>query len=259
MPDAAAARRAFELLGNIYKDLSLVSDTLSCILGVPLCVPSCGRCCQQPVLVTDIAAQYIVLNMRTLPPERQSNIRRRLERWLLYEIPGVRPKFSNDGQIDEEKLRSREYDLVSRTWCPFMQEDKRCSIYPWRDTTCRAWGVTRPAAAFCQRLLAKEETGLNRSYVTTENPTVQGIQHQISMLRGLLEDFIPEALTKGWIPYMVFRSLDAKKFEEIKNGIQEAKVTQYSGGVMLGLLTKEQVDKCCEPDPQFLEHSMKIE
>jgi Fe-S-cluster containining protein len=264
MPDAAAARRAFELLEGIYKDLSLVSDTLSCILGGPLCAAACGRCCQQPILITDIAAQYIVLNMRTLPPERQLDIKNRLEQWLLFDIPGVRPKFSNDGRPDEEALRNHEYDLVSRLWCPFMEEDKRCSIYPWRDITCRAWGVTRPAAAFCQRPLGKDETGMNRNYVTCDNHTVQGVQHQIAMLRGLLEDFMPGALTKGWVPFMVFRLLDGKRLDQIKGKIQEAKVAAYAKPVnppviTLGILTKEQADAVCEFDPNFLEQSIKIE
>lgn len=256
MNTATVARKAFDIIGGIHKDLDHVAEVLSCNAGGSLCMPGCGHCCQQSILVTDIAAQYIVGNIKTLPTGRRSVITDRLERWLKFEVPGVRLKFGN-GNGDEAKIRSREYDLVSRVYCSFLDDNQICLVYPWRDILCRAWGVTRPAtAAICPRPLLDGEKDTSRTFATTDAVEVQGILMQLSMLRGLLQDHLPEALYQGWLPYLVFRALAPERWAQIQGQVQEEKKTKYTGEVHW-LVTREEVDLLCGPEPDFLAHTVK--
>ncbi len=236
MNDAA---RAFNLLESMAKDLDYLGVILSHHLGGPICISSCGICCQQSFIAPEISAQYIAFNIKTLPLKKREMIESRLEKWLLYEVPGVRLKFSEDGQ-KEEADRQTEYEAIATLWCPFLDPEKMCLIYPWRDLNCRAWGVTRPMSAICQRLVYEGETINTRQHVGPSNPLVKGVLWQVEELRQLCLANMPEALRKGWLPTMVYRLLKPEGWRRIAREVQESKAARYEIK-QLWLITREDI------------------
>lgn len=258
MLDSQIGQRAFDILEAIHKDLDYLEATLSFHLGGPICVPNCGRCCMQSFLVPEISAQYIASRIKSLPAQRQEVIVGRLERWLLYELPGVRFNFSDNGDGENEQaVRQSEYTDTSRLWCPFLNEDKRCLIHPWRDVTCRAWGVTRPMSSICLRPVYEGETEEARHYIGSGNKLVEEVQFQTALLKGFLGDYLPTALRKGWLPTIVYRLLRPKQWDTISAKVQETKIAKYDGSLNW-LLTKEDVDQRAIKEDSFLEKSIKI-
>jgi Fe-S-cluster containining protein len=241
---AVVVGRAFSLLNSIHKDLDYAETTLSYLLGGPVCVEQCGgQCCHQSLVITEISAQYMAANIKSvLPAERQGFITDRLRKWLLFNVPGVRLNFSNDTNDIETRLRQNEYEITGKLWCPLVDETGKCLIYPWRDVTCRAWGITRPPGGKCPRPAYPSETEQLRNYIGSGDPIVKEIGYQTAALKGLLREYLPQQLRKGWLPTLLYRILCPVEWLAIENMVQEIKIAQYEGVELLWILTKEEVD-----------------
>lgn len=235
------ALQAFKLIESVDKDLDYLGVILSHHLGGPVCISNCGDCCHQSFIVPEISAQYIAYNIKTQPGKNRGMIEERLEKWLRYKVPGVRLNFSDDG-TQEATTRQAEYEALAMLSCPFLDDNKRCLIYPWRDFNCRAWGVTRPMAAVCRRPVYEGETPEVRHYVGPENPLVKEILGQIKELEKLLAEHIPDALRTGWLPTVVYRLLKPEGWRKLAPEVQESKAARYEVK-HLWLITKDDADK----------------
>lgn len=257
MEKEKALAQSFNILVSIHKDLDYLGETLAFLRGSPVCIAGCGECCRQSFHVTAISAKFIAYNASQLPPARQEDILQRLEKWLLYDVPGVRLKFSQDGQKELDQ-RYQESDEVWRLWCPLLDEQSRCLVHLWRDVTCRAWGVSRPMARHCKRPLGEGETMAAVQYVGADNPIVEEIEQKTKELQEVLGKNAPEFLTKGWLPYLLYVLLAPRsRSDKIKNRIQEIKSSPASSSIPW-ILTKEDSDKFALHDDRMLERAVKV-
>ncbi len=247
-------QQAIGLLEQIHKDLDYLEVNLSYLLGGSLCASGCGTCCMQSFVIPGISAQYMAIQIEKQSDAKQKLITERLERWLLYELPGVRFKFSVDGQA-EINMRDQEYTETSRLWCPLLDDQKKCSIYPWRDITCRAWGITRPSGKFCPRPLGEGETDELRMHVDGES--VKPVLYQIAMLTGLLSEHEPSLLQHGWMPAMLYMMLEPQKWREIQTRVQQIKTGALKTGYMW-LVTPEHLKSFISKDRFSAEASIRI-
>ncbi len=231
--------QAFDLIHSIHKNQDYLQMMLGFHLGGPICIPDCGVCCCQSITTTEISAHYIASNIRrSLDQTKQDEITGRLRRWLLFSLPGVRLNFSDDGS-EEMDIRHREGDLVGNLWCPFLGDSKGCLIYPWRDPTCRAWGISRPVARLCRRPYYSGESPETRCFFE-DNHEIRQIQRDAAQLKGLLTEYVPGMLKKGWLPTLLYRILKPQEWAEIKLEVQETKDAQYESPLMW-LLTEQEV------------------
>ena len=255
-PNLDVIRRAVDLLEQIHKDMDFLEVNLRYLLDGPLCVPDCGGCCQQSFLIPTISAQYIVLNIKKQPEPKQRLLTERLERWVRYDLPGVRLRFSSDGQ-NEKAIRNEEYSIASRLWCPFLGDDKRCLIYPWRDINCRAWGVTRPSGKICRRPISGVEDDKTRLCISEKDARLTGIRYQIAMLIGLLNAYQPSLLQKGWMPALIYKALEPEKWTEMQAKMQDIKSVGFNT-TYWWLLTQGDVSEHGKKEDISLEKSIKL-
>lgn len=235
--DEAAVWQSFGLLQNIHKDLDYLAELLSFLSG-PVCKDNCGVCCNQSIYIPEVSVQYMAFSMKTnLPEKRQNEITGRLRKWLLYTVPGVRSKFAVDSDA-ERVLRKTEVNNLARLRCPLLSEANKCLIYPWRDVSCRAWGVTRPMSDICRRPLHEGETEYGRHHITRENALLGEVLHLVDDLEALLMERLPDGLNKVWLPTELYRLLCPQDYALIKPQVQEAKnVILKAPGMWL--ITKE--------------------
>ena len=257
MEKQEALAQGFDTLVSIHKDLDYLAETLGFLRDSPVCISGCGECCHQSFHVTGISAKFIAYNVSHLPAERQEVVISRLEKWLLYDVPGVRLRLSQDGQRELD-LREQEGDEVWRLWCPFMDDRSRCLIHLWRDPTCRAWGVTRPMAKHCKRPLAAAETLEAVQFIGSDNPIIVGVKAKTWELTEMLRKNAPAFLLKGWLPYLVYVLLVPKeRLNLIKDRIQEIKTAPVESSIPW-ILTKEDSDSFAKHDNRMLERALKI-
>lgn len=243
-PPPQPVQQALVMLQNLHKELDFLATALSFYLGEPLCIPNCGICCHQSFTIPRLSGLYIVLAINTFPKDDRKDIIKRLEKWLLYELPDVRFHFSNDGQ-EEELVRLKEYRTTHRLSCPLLGPDMKCLIYPWRDATCRAYAATRPAPKDCPRPYGKGESAGNRRFITAKTT----LKTQRDALKNHLEKHAPDWLKEYWMPTIIYAYLEPKKWEKLYKRIQQTKYSAYHSD-NLWLITTEDVrdDALVNPD-----------
>lgn len=243
-PPPQPVQQALVMLQNLHKELDFLATALSFYLGEPLCIPNCGICCHQSFTIPRLSGLYIVLAINTFPKDDRKDIIKRLEKWLLYELPDVRFHFSNDGQ-EEELVRLKEYRTTHRLSCPLLGPDMKCLIYPWRDATCRAYAATRPAPKDCPRPYGKGESAGNRRFITAKTT----LETQRDALKNHLEKHAPDWLKEYWMPTIIYAYLEPKKWEKLYKRIQQTKYSAYHSD-NLWLITTEDVrdDALVNPD-----------
>jgi len=161
---AEKSLECFQALRAVHWAYDLAADQLSQHLGVPLCVENCGLCCKNCVFCYGIEAAYAVSNLfgdGNLKP-----ILDRAEGWLLEnhkEAPTHTPVIGGESIFVNEQLDAEIISLAG-SWCPFLDEDKRCLIYPYRPLACRAFGVTRTVHQDCKRPLGRGESINKKAY-----------------------------------------------------------------------------------------------
>lgn len=102
------------------------------------CRRGCTACCSQLFDITLLEAAYISRHLRSLPPEKQAELRRRAEayrpqrRKLLEGRARERWAQQIEGRLPLEGLRLP---------CPALDPDGACSIYEARPLVCRKFGM----------------------------------------------------------------------------------------------------------------------
>lgn len=230
-------QQSFKALQGIHKELDFLDTVLSYNLGGPTCIPGCGRCCHQSFAIPQISAIYIASHIQTLPKETRKLIISRLEKWLRYKVPDVRGRFSSDGE-EELRIRVNEYRAIHNLSCPFLGDDSRCLIYPWRPINCRAWGVTRPIGTVCPRPIYKGETKEQRKHSVAN----EEVSLQITALESFLNQYFPQAMAKSWLPTLVYLYLKPIEGQKLEKEVQEAKYALYHSH-RIWLITPEDVKK----------------
>ena len=161
---AEKSLECFKALKTVHWAYDLAADQLSQRLGVPLCVEKCGLCCKNCVFCYGIEAAYAVSNL--VGDGNLNQILDRVEDWLLENhkvAPTHTPVFGGESIVINEQLDA-EINRLARSWCPFLDEDKRCLIHPYRPLVCRAFGVTRTVHRDCQRPCGKGESLNKQAY-----------------------------------------------------------------------------------------------
>lgn len=236
------------MLQNIHKELDFLATALSFYLGDQTCMADCGRCCHQSFTIPRLSGLYIALAINTFPDGDRQCIVEQLEKWLLYEVPGARLHFSDDGQ-EEEKVRLGEYRTTAGLPCPLLSPDIKCLVYPWRDINCRAWGITRPASKICPRPFGKGEKEGNRRFITAAS-----LELQRSALVDHLREHAPDWLSEYWMPTIVYAFLEPEKWRELYKRVQQTKYAPYySDKGKVWLITAEDVRDNTLTDPEVIE------
>jgi len=214
-------QQALVMLYNLHKEQDFLATALSFYLGGPVCMTDCGRCCHQSFPIPRFSGLYIAVAINTFPKDDRKYIVEQLEKWLLYELPDVRFRFSSDGQ-EEEQTRLNEYRTAHRLSCPFLAPDMKCLIYPWRDPVCRAYAVTRPAPK-CPRPFYKGESEGDRRFISAK----ASLEAQREALVNHLKEHAPDWLTEYWMPSIIYAFLEPERWKTLSKRVQQAKYAGY--------------------------------
>jgi len=225
-------------LEKIYRQFDAAGGNLERQLGVSICQPGCGKCCEITVpVIWRIEAVYAI--SKALGVEIYERMVSDAEGWLLdrhkctptYE--GPKPGYLND------KVKDEFYALI-KTHCPFHDIDMSCYIHSGRPMVCRAYGVTHmpgPNPDSCPRPLGIGETESTRAWVDIPN-----LKTQVLSLMGSLND--PDLRVCGLLPTAIFKLAHPDKYQDYieDNRIASAKLiglpNQY-----IGMITQEQMEK----------------
>lgn len=221
-------------LEQIYREFDVVSDDLSCQLGVPLCIPNCGKCCEV-VLAHRIEAVFAV--HVSIREGILDEVASRAQNWLL-EHHSQAPTYDGPPLDSVDTKISEEFRALAELKCPFLLADRTCLIYHGRPMVCRAYGVTRiagPTLDFCPRPLGKGETELHKAWANTPE-LKDNINKFIASLNGTDWKMV------GRLPTAIFDLVHPERFKEYAtdNRIASAKLIGLPR-LYPGLLWQEQI------------------
>lgn len=142
------------ILGQVAQDAEQAGRPISC-------GPGCGACCRQLVPVSLFEAEALMNWIRSLPEERQGELRARFHRALLaLRDAGVLDKIvAEDWVSGNQAAQGLAIDYFhAGVPCPFL-ENESCGIHPIRPLSCREYLVTSPPA-LCQDPSVHEVSGV---------------------------------------------------------------------------------------------------
>jgi Fe-S-cluster containining protein len=210
---------AFKQLRQIHKIFALAAERLEEDIGKPVCISSCGICCQHNtprwMTIEAINAVSVLTGLGRL-----SKALSIAEGWLLEQNQEAMTYEGMPVGWASPRVRD-EFNALAVSQCPFLEQDMRCGIYEVRPLTCRAFGVTRDNADTCLRPPGKGETITQRRYIHTP------------VFRQMVEDFRKRCGEKnqtwvhaGFVPTLLFRAGKEKKFRDLvkDNAIASAKI-----------------------------------
>lgn len=225
---------ALASLSQIYKAIDAESLALERHLGVPICTPSCGKCCET-VLAHRIEADFAI--SAVIGEGKFHEMVSRCEGWLLerhkeaqiYEGPPV--------GVVQARIAEEWRNLVHMP-CLFLESDKSCLIYGGRPLVCRAFGVTHtpgPTPDFCPRPLGVGEDQRRRGYIDN-----QQLEQLVKALLDELSD--KEWAVSGWLPAIIYREACPEKYKALvaDNKVASAKLIGITKEY--GLLWQEQME-----------------
>ncbi len=158
---------AFSQIREVHSVFQEAEQVLKEDIGVPICIPDCGRCCIHniPNAMTIEAIYAISVLTGT---GRLDRVLSRVEGWLLDRHPFATIYEGMPHGFARPKLKE-EWMAVSRSQCPLLDErTKACTIHDCRPFACRAYGVTRDNADICPRPLGREESLSTRRYIPAD-------------------------------------------------------------------------------------------
>lgn len=173
-------------------------------IGMPICVPNCGLCCQNnsPMvwgIEVEAIASYLIGQGDLL-----NTVMDRCEHWLRTSNGKVHPPAYY--QQNTDKLMERAHELYTGC-CVLLGTDKRCLIHPARPLTCRAYGVTSYPTD-CPRPYGLGESASSRAYNNGIAPVVKEALNQL--LKECASDSF--AASVGFLPTLLMRLLRSRQF-----------------------------------------------
>lgn len=252
MSNKNGADPALKTLEEIYRLFDRAKEKLVKIIGVPICIPNCGKCCEvNNITCKGVEARYAALWVMKQKPEFQKRIIDICESWLLEKDDklGTYYGLGTSGMDSKvlDQVRGEALYISLKLPCPFLTEDKKCLIYPVRPMACRAYGVTRIVSQdVCPRPPGKKETPVYRAFLRDEH--VDKIKHKIEQLKEEAKDkYIENA---GYIVTLLYMELRPQKFvnHAYFNTIPSARMFQFGGGF---ILWQEQIEELADRETEI--------
>ncbi len=232
-------------LGGLYKAWELGAETLSKSLGVPLCVEGCGICCKNVPISYGVEAAYAMSLL--IGEGRLKEMLSRAEGWLLdrhKEAPTYEPVRLGKVTREQYPKLQEEHEALGRTFCPFLDETKRCLVYGCRPLPCRAFSVTRAAPPVCQRPLGKGELPGRKAYLGAD--AARELKKVLdAILRSVPK---PTLAMAGFFPSMLYALGEPTKYRMMvtNNSVATTKVLITSPSMAL-LWQEDQERMWAEP------------
>jgi Fe-S-cluster containining protein len=231
-----------EFLGlrQIHKYLDETQAHLVKQLGVPVCIPDCGKCCQDNcVTIYSIEASLI---LSYVIGDGRTKVVDWCRGWLLEKHTAATTYTGIPYGVVSKQLK-HEWDALVRTPCPMLTEDKKCYIHMMRPLVCRAYGVTRDAGIGCPRPIGKGESVNSRGYIGGDAGDY--LEDEVNKFFGKMRTEHPDYAKVGFLPTMIFRQAREQEFRELiaENKIASAKLvgtdvaTQLLWAKQLGAVT----------------------
>lgn len=216
---------AFLELRDIHRMFSEARRQFEQAVGVPVCIPGCGRCCQHntPSWMTIEAIHAVSVltgggRLRKVVSIAEGWLLERHAQATLYEgmpVGWARPRLRD------------EWAVISRAQCPFLNEGMECLIYQVEPLVCRSFGLTRDTVDIetgydtCPRPVGKGE-------VPSQKLVVDGspIRQAIAAFRGRCREKNKAWLVSGLIPTVLYRVAEPERFKRLvlDNRIASAKL-----------------------------------
>lgn len=231
--------QAFMELRALHNLFNNATRLLEETIGASCCIPNCGKCCQ---VNTPVARVIEAINMvSAVGSLGHKSLKRAVqlsEEWLLARPEGV----TIYGPISPlEKMYSgqimEEWKLLAKQQCPFLLEDSSCLIHEFRPLTCRTYAVFRDAYPICPRPPGKTETLTQRAIIDS------------GIVKPFVKEFFssckkkePEWAKTGFIPTLLFRAAQPKKFREYVNDHKIASAKLLGLSLDIDLMWQPQLD-----------------
>lgn len=225
---------AFRELHRFHRVLDSARGTLEERICRPICISGCGRCCELPscMVIEAMDAISILTGQVKLAP-----IVAIAEGWLLErhnEAPSYEGKIA--GRFVPPKIRD-ELATMMQTPCPFLSASRECIIYEARPLGCRTFGVTC-SSALCPRPVGKGETLTQPIYINTPN-----LMKDIKDFKLRYRDVHPEWVTFSFLPTLIYRAAEEKKFHEMVENNRIATAKMIGTQVDTSLMWQWQIEK----------------
>ena len=189
--------RSFVALEALYSEYDKAQSELEGVIGKPICIEACGRCCESMTPeVSRLEALYILAHASFLPTYQ--DLRDRAEQWL------------TDQQIelhDDPAAFGQDYQALKHVGCPFLAEDKTCMVYNFRPLACRSYGVIRAADPWCPRPLHYTESDSNRMIIGQDTPRGFRIKAMINFIINYVKSWKPELSQVGLLPSFIAKEV----------------------------------------------------
>jgi Fe-S-cluster containining protein len=204
LAEAGGVMGGYIRLEQVYLAQDEARAELEVATGKPICVSGCGRCCEgMTPISTRLEALYTLSHMSLLPS--YTDLKARAERWMTDGPKNLRP------------------EQLTKAPCPFLGDDKDCTIYEFRPLACRKYGVTGNADPFFTRHLHYTESDTNRMYISRDTPLGSKIRHLVNNVTTWIRERNPVMAQVGFFPALIAQELVAKdKLAEMP--IQESKM-----------------------------------
>ena len=208
---------ALASLSQIHMDIDAARVALETQLGVPICIPNCGKCCET-VLAHRIEADFAISAM--IGEGKFREMVSLCEGWLLERHKESQIYEGPPFGIVQAQIAEEWHKLVPIP-CLFLESDKSCLIYSGRPLVCRTFGVTQagPTPDWCARPLGVGEGENLRGYIDNQ------------LLKQLVKAFLDglpdkDWTTMGWLPTILYREACPDKYKALvaDNRIASAKL-----------------------------------
>lgn len=225
-------------LERIHRGYAQAAAEIEAAIGVPLCVPACGLCCEaNSVLALGIESEYAA-SFLLGRPDLLNPVLDRCREWL------TRPGQWTYGRKFTAELYQQlqpEWHMALQSACPFMLEDKRCMVHLARPMVCRAFGVTRMAHRECSRPLGAGEDSDTRAI--WKDSAALPLHRWTKELRHAVRHN-PMLCREGFLAAMLFQHFRA---EELAGLLDDGKVPliklTFGWGGTHALLWQEQLER----------------
>ena len=204
--------KALRTVEATYKAFDAAERELVKIIGVPICMPNCGKCCEVTTPIAwEFEAHFMTSFLGGSGQIALSKIQSICDGWLL-ERDGL-SRFGWKGQLtkDQQAKLNPEIDkLLLASPCPFLDSDKSCMVHFARPLICRAYGVTRMTSRMCNRPLSPMEDQDTRAHIGFRAPLgdkinrlVNRSHRETSKIGWTGAQFLPTAILSVLLPEKV--------------------------------------------------------